>query len=311
MIPAPSPAWGAFDPVTLAIPAFVALVLAEMIYVRLSRRGDYETWDTFASLSMGLGNSISGLLLGGLVVVGYAAASQARLFDLGWTWPVLVACFFAEDFCYYWYHRTAHERRLLWASHVVHHSSQHYNLSTALRQPWTGPLSLSFLFKLPLVLIGFPAEMVLMFAGLSLVYQFWIHTEAVGRLGPLEWVLNTPSHHRVHHAVNPRYLDANYGGVLIIWDRLFATFVRETEADRPNYGIIANLGTFNPVRIAFHEWWAMAADLRQARTWRERLGFVLGPPGWSPDGSRKTSHSLKAAWRAKMSPAFAGDSDSG
>ena len=209
-------------------------------------------------------------------------------------------CFFLEDLSYYWFHRISHERRWFWASHVVHHTSQHYNLSTALRQTWTGSIGATFIFWLPMAWIGFPPAMIAFFSGVSLVYQFWIHTEAVDRMGPLEWVLNTPSHHRVHHATNPRYLDSNYAGVLIIWDRMFGTFVEETKADKPIYGVVSNIHTFNPFRIAFHEWVGMARDIGQAKTWREKLQFAFGPPGWSPDGSRPTSASLKAAWRAKQ-----------
>lgn len=282
--------------ITYAVPGFVLLILIEMIYVRVTHKGRYQFADSAVSLSMGLGNQVAGLLFGGLVVASYFWVSQHRLFDLGWTWPVLVACFFAEDLAYYWFHRVAHERRWFWASHVIHHTSQHYNLTTALRQTWTGALGFSFIFWLPLVYIGFPPEMVLMFQAISLVYQFWIHTEAIDRMGPLEWVLNTPSHHRVHHAINPRYLDANYAGVLIIWDRLFGTFVPEDRTDQIKYGIISQLGTFNPFRVAFHEWAGILRDVRSAKSFREVLGFIFGPPGWSPDGSRKTSASIKAAW---------------
>jgi sterol desaturase/sphingolipid hydroxylase (fatty acid hydroxylase superfamily) len=183
---------------------------------------------------------------------------------------------------------------------VVHHSSRFYNLATALRQTWTGKLTLGAIFWLPLVLLGFPPEMVFLFTGISLIYQFWIHTEAIDRLGPLELVLNTPSHHRVHHAVNPRYLDANYGGVLIVWDRLFGTFVAERADDRPIYGIVKNIDTFNPVRIAFHEWAAIGRDLAQARRWGEAAGYLFGPPGWSPDGSRRTTRAIKAEWEAGL-----------
>ncbi len=282
--------------ITYAVPGFVLLILIEMIYVRVTHKGRYQFADSAVSLSMGLGNQVAGLLFGGLVVASYFWVSQHRVFDLGWTWPVLVACFFAEDLAYYWFHRVAHERRWFWASHVIHHTSQHYNLTTALRQTWTGALGFSFIFWLPLVYIGFPPEMVLMFQAISLVYQFWIHTEAIDRMGPLEWVLNTPSHHRVHHAINPRYLDANYAGVLIIWDRLFGTFVPEDRTDQIKYGIISQLGTFNPFRVAFHEWAGILRDVRSAKSFREVLGFIFGPPGWSPDGSRKTSASIKAAW---------------
>lgn len=282
--------------ITYAVPGFVLLIVAEMIYVRFAHKGRYQFADSAASLSMGLGNRIAGILLGGIVAGAYYWVSQHRLFDLGWTWPVLVACFLAEDLAYYWMHRVSHERRWFWASHVVHHSSQHYNLTTALRQTWTGVLGLSFIFWLPLLYIGFPPEMVLMFSAISLVYQFWIHTEVIDRLGPLEWVLNTPSHHRVHHAINPQYLDANYAGVLIIWDRLFGTFVAERKEVPIRYGIISQLGTFNPFRVAFHEWVGIARDVAGAKSIGSALGYMFGPPGWSPDGSRKTSASIKAAW---------------
>ncbi len=289
--------------ITYAVPLFVVLIVAEAVAVRLGASGRYDAGDAAASLAMGLGNRVAGLLTIGIKLGVYYAVSQFALFDIPWAWWSLVLCFFAEDLAYYWFHRVAHERRWFWASHVIHHTSQHYNLTTALRQTWTGDLSLSFVFWLPLILIGFPVEMVLMFTAFSLVYQFWIHTETIDRLGPLEWVLNTPSHHRVHHATNPKYLDANYAGVLIIWDRLFGTFVREEE--RPTYGIISNLGTLNPLRIAFHEWAGIARDLLSARSFREVGGYLFGPPGWSPDGSRKTSAQLKAAWAARRQKASA------
>ena len=132
--------------------------------------------------------------------------------------------------------------------------------------------------------------------GLNLIYQFWIHTEMIRRMGPFEILFNTPSHHRVHHATNPRYLDANYAGVLIIWDRMFGTFVAEDDAERPRYGIVKNLGAFNPFVIAFNEWIGIFRDLRSARSLREVIGYTLGPPGWSPDGSRLTSARIKDRW---------------
>ena len=287
------------DVVTLAIPAFAALIAAELIYQRLRRRTDaFELKDMTASLLMGVGNAAVKAVIGGAAVWIYVQAYQFRLFDIPYAWWSFLLCFFAEDLAYYWFHRLAHERRFFWASHVVHHTSQFYNLSTALRQPWTGLFSLNFLFWLPLLWIGFPPPMVLFFSGVSLVYQFWIHTEAVGRLGPLEWVLNTPSHHRVHHAINPQYLDRNYAGVLIIWDRLFATF--EPESDRPRYGVLADIATFNPIRIALHEWAAMARDVAGAKGLRDALGYAFGPPGWRPDGRGRTSEAVRAEWRAGL-----------
>ena len=290
--------------VTYAVPGFVLLIIIEMLVVRFSKKGNgrYEYRDSATSLAMGLGNRVFDIMFGGFVVVAYYWFAQFRLFDLGWTWPVLVACFFGEDLAYYWFHRTAHERRFFWASHVVHHSSQHYNLTTALRQSWTGAIGLCFIFHLPLVLIGFPPEMVFMFSAISLVYQFWIHTETIGRMGPFEWVMNTPSHHRVHHAINAKYLDANYAGVLIIWDRLFGSFVPEDE-EKPRYGIVSQLGTFNPFRVAFHEWAGIWRDVTHAKKLSHVFGYVFGPPGWSPDGSRKTSRSIKADWAKKQQQA--------
>jgi sterol desaturase/sphingolipid hydroxylase (fatty acid hydroxylase superfamily) len=296
-----APAWMVnLDVVTLAVPGFVALIVIEMLFVRFARRGDYDARDSAASLGMGFGNSVSTLLTGAIAAGGYVLAYQFRLFDIGFVWWAFVLCFFAEDLAYYWFHRISHERRFFWASHVIHHSSQHYNLTTALRQTWTGGIAFTWIFWLPLALIGFPPEMVALFKGVSLVYQFWIHTESIDRMGPLELVLNTPSHHRVHHATNPRYLDANYAGVLIIWDRMFGSFVSETKDDPPHYGIISNLASFNPLRIAFHEWAGIGRDLAGAKTWRVRLGYLFGPPGWSEDGGRATSKSLKAAWRARQ-----------
>jgi sterol desaturase/sphingolipid hydroxylase (fatty acid hydroxylase superfamily) len=289
--------------ITYAVPGFVLLIIIEMIYVRLTKRGRYEVRDSATSLAMGLGNQVVGLVFTGFAVFAYFWVYQFRLFTLEWTLPVMVACFFAEDLAYYWFHRTAHERRWFWASHVIHHSSQHYNLTTALRQTWTGVLGLNFIFWLPLVLIGFPPLMVGMFSAISLVYQFWIHTETIGRMGPLEWVMNTPSHHRVHHAINAKYLDANYAGVLIIWDRLFGTFIPEDDKEKPRYGIISQLGTFNPFRVALHEWAGIFRDVGGAKNLREVLGYMFGPPGWSPDGSRKTSASIKAAWAAQQQSA--------
>jgi sterol desaturase/sphingolipid hydroxylase (fatty acid hydroxylase superfamily) len=302
-MPPETPLWVPKDVVTLAVPAFILLVIVEMLFIRFTRRGAYEVKDSAASLFMGFGSTIAGVLTGGLYVASAFWAYEHRIFDIGWTWWALLLCFLGEDFAYYVFHRISHERRIWWAAHVVHHSSQHYNLTTALRQTWTGALALSFITKLPLFWIGFPPAMVFFFSGVSLVYQFWIHTETVGRLGPLEWVLNTPSHHRVHHATNPRYLDANYAGVLIIWDRIFNTFIPESDDEKPRYGIVANLATFNPLRIAVHEWIGIARDLRYAKNPLHWFGYVFGPPGWSPDGSRDTSASLKAAWRARQQAA--------
>lgn len=290
-----------FDPVTLAIPFFVLTIILEIALTRFKAvKSHYETKDTMASLGMGLGSNVAGLLTGGAAVAATVWVWQHRVFDIPmtaiWAW---VAIFFLEDLTYYWFHRLSHERRFWWAAHVNHHSSQHYNLSTALRQTWTGGLAGTWALWLPLAFLGFPPAMLAIQKGISLVYQFWIHTEAIGRMPRwFEAVFNTPSHHRVHHARNPRYLDSNYAGILIIWDRLFGTFQPELDEETPRYGIVKNLSSFNILRVAFHEWAGIAKDLAGSRSLREVAGYLFGPPGWSPDGSRDTSATLKARWAA-------------
>jgi sterol desaturase/sphingolipid hydroxylase (fatty acid hydroxylase superfamily) len=190
------------------------------------------------------------------------------------------------DFIYYWNHRLMHEVRYLWAVHVVHHSSEHYNLSTALRQPVADSVSVSLPYGV-LCLAGVSPGLVAAARGINLLYQFWIHTEAIGRLGPPEAVLNTASHHRVHHGSNSEYLDRNHGSILIVWDRLFGTFEREERA--PVYGITKNIDSFNPARIASHEYLDMMADVSRSRGWGERLSHVARGPGWAPSRPRRAA----------------------
>jgi len=208
-------------------------------------------------------------------------------------WESCVALFFAVEFAYYWLHRMSHEIRWMWAQHSVHHSARQITLSVAYRLGWTNLISGPWLFLIPVCWIGFdPRSVALMFAA-NLIYQFWLHTEAVPKLGPLEWILNTPSHHRVHHAVNPEYLDRNYGGVLIIWDRLFGTFAAEQAGKPREYGLVRQIGTLNPFRIVIAEWLVLARDLRRARNLREAFGYLFGPPGWSPDGTGSTTAAIR------------------
>ncbi len=287
------------DPVSLAIPAFVGLVLVEMVIARLRDPSRYCPRDTLTSLLLGFGSSIAGVLAGGAILGVAMWVGRFAPFDFGWAWWVWGACFVLDDLAYYWFHRSAHRIRWFWASHVVHHSSQHYNLSTALRQTWTGFLSLAFLFRLPLFLVGFPPAMVFFCAGINLVYQFWIHTETVGRLPRwVEAVMNTPSHHRAHHGANARYLDTNYAGVFIVWDRLFGTFEAERDDDRPRYGLVHQLGSFNVLWAALHEWNGIARDVWTAPGWRAKIGYMIREPGWSHDGSRETSGDIKDRWLA-------------
>ncbi|WP_374944215.1 sterol desaturase family protein [Sphingomonas sp.] len=290
------------DPVDLAIPAFVLLVVAEMIVARMRAPSRYCPRDTLTSLALGLGSTAARVLSGGVVLALATWVGGFRVFVIGWSWYWFALCFVLDDLAYYWFHRSAHRVRWFWASHVVHHSSQHYNLSTALRQTWTGFFSLNFLFRLPLFLLGFPPAMVFLMAGVNLVYQFWIHTEAIGRLPRwFEAVMNTPSHHRVHHATNPRYLDRNYAGVFIVWDRMFGTYEPERDDERPRYGLVRDLGSFSLLWAAIHEWVGIAKDVWRA-PWRAKLGYIIREPGWSHDGSRDTSETLRVRWEARAVP---------
>jgi len=285
------------DVVSWAVPLFIAAILAELLWIHLSGRGGrYETRDAVTSLVMGAGNVASGILLGFIAYGFFMWLWTLTPLDLGTSWPVILLCFVLDDLRYYWVHRFGHRIRWVWASHVNHHSSQHYNLSTALRQTWTYTFTFMMVVRAPLVLLGFHPAMILFAGGLNLIYQFWIHTEAIGRMPRwFEAVMNTPSHHRVHHGRNPRYLDCNYAGVFIIWDRFFGTFVPEQADEKVDYGLVHNLGTFNPLRVAFHEWVGLLRDMAQPElTLREWLMYAVAPPGWTHDGSRRMSEEIKA-----------------
>jgi sterol desaturase/sphingolipid hydroxylase (fatty acid hydroxylase superfamily) len=268
----------------LAIPGFLLLIGLEVAVLRAGRKVEaralgYQRRDTRTSLSMGIGSMVVNGAWRFVEVLILGVAAHLTPLDLGHGWVAWVIALVGIDAVYYWDHRAGHEIRILWASHVVHHSSQKYNLSTALRQTWTGEYTV--LFFLPIALLGVPVELVLASWSLNLLYQFWIHTEAIDKLPRwFEYLFNTPSHHRVHHGSQQQYLDRNYGGVLIIWDRLFGTF--EPEGERVRYGLTTNLTTSNPFRVATHEYVAIWRDLRGAASWRHRAGYLLHGPGWSP-----------------------------
>lgn len=289
-------------PTEWAVPIFVALVLAELFYGWKKGRIRYEGKDTFTSMFMGLGSTVVGALTVTFVIsMAYWVWENFRLFDFEATLPIFILAFILDDFAYYWIHRFGHRMRWMWAAHVIHHSSQHYNLSTALRQTWTGQLTPGIFFRWPIFLLGIEPAIVFFCAGLNLIYQFWIHTEAIDKCPRwFEAVMNTPSHHRVHHSNNPRYLDANYAGVFIIWDKIFGTFTPETKEDPCNYGLVTDLDTFNPLRVATHEWVGIFKDISTAKSWKSRLLFLIAPPGWTPDGSRMTSDMIRSAWLERV-----------
>ncbi|GAB2542102.1 sterol desaturase family protein [Spirosoma aerophilum] len=281
------------DLIQYAIPGFIILLVTEVIVTAIQHKDYYEAKDTASSLSMGIGNVIIGIVGKAIVFGALTFLYQFRLFTIDMTmWWAWIILFFADDFSYYWFHRISHSSRYFWASHVVHHSSMKYNLGTALRQTWTGNISGAFVFWLWLPLAGFSPVAVMTMQSISLLYQFWIHTEHINKFpAPIEFVFNTPSHHRVHHGSDLDYLDKNHAGILIIWDRMFGTFA--LEQDRPTYGLTTNINSHNPVRIAFHEWMAIGRDIRRAPSLQAAIGYLFGPPGWSHDGSRKTTKQLR------------------
>jgi sterol desaturase/sphingolipid hydroxylase (fatty acid hydroxylase superfamily) len=271
------------DIIAMAIPFFVLFIVIEVASLWFAPDEDergYDAADTATSLAMGLGNVVVGIGYRAAALVALAAAYEVTPLRADpHLWLSWVALLLADDLAYYWFHRAHHEVRLLWASHVVHHSSQYFNFSTALRQTWT-PFS-SIPFYVPLALLGFPPWMLVLQQSVNLLYQFFLHTERIDRLPrPIEAVLNTPSHHRVHHGSNGRYLDRNYGGMLIVWDRLFRTF--EPEGERVVYGLTHQLRSHNPVVVATHEYVALWHDLARASRWRDRLQLLVRRPGWRP-----------------------------
>jgi sterol desaturase/sphingolipid hydroxylase (fatty acid hydroxylase superfamily) len=274
---------GHVDALLRGLPLFGAIVTEEIVLTRVKRKGrahlrGYDWRDTGASLAMGFGS----IVFVGAIHLGMLAVARVvydhRIGDVGagvLGWSVAIV---GWDFVYYWHHRWEHKIRLLWAGHVSHHSSERFNYSTALRQSWTTWPAV-ILYPM-LAFVGVKPGMILFAEGVNFTYQFWVHTEVVGRLpGWFELVFNTPSHHRVHHGSNPQYFDKNYAGILM-WDRLFGTF--EPEAETVVYGLSKNVHTFNPLRIAFHEYAALWRDVRGAGTWRDRIGFCVHGKSWQP-----------------------------
>jgi sterol desaturase/sphingolipid hydroxylase (fatty acid hydroxylase superfamily) len=268
--------------IALAIPAFVLLIAAELWVARRQGRHLYRLNDSINDLSTGVLQQLMGLLFAGFMLAGYLALyAHVRVTDLpADSVLVWVGCFVGVDFLYYWFHRLSHEINFMWAAHVVHHQSEEYNLTVALRQSTLQPF-ISMVFYWPLAVLGFPPAVYLACASFNTLYQFWIHTRTVDRIGPLEHVLMTPSHHRVHHGRNPIYIDRNHGGTFIFWDKLFGTF--EPEGEEVVYGITKPLTSWNPVWANLHYWVELFGWARATRHWRDKVRVFLKPPGWLPD----------------------------
>ena len=278
---------GSFDSsiiITLAVPAFFILIFIELIYGLVSGKSNYRLNDTFTSISLGLISRYIPLL--GLGIQGAAFAYVAQYYNLKlfspsslWVW---IFAFFLYDFCYYWMHRLHHEVKVLWATHVVHHHGEEFNLSTALRQTSTGFLW-KWIFYLPIFIVGIPPEVFVTVAGVNLVYQFWVHTEHIPKLGWYEYVFVSPSNHRIHHAQNKHYVDANYGGVFIFWDRIFGTYKEEMKELKPIYGTAKPLRSWNPFKANFDIFREMLLDSFRTKSFKDKIGVWFSRPNWRPE----------------------------
>ena len=280
----------------VALPIFVIAIVLEVVLSKRDGKVAYNLKDTLTSLSMLFFSALAEFLPKALAFVVFVYLHEiSPLRDIvqrqWWAWVIL---FFLDDFSYYWFHRANHEVRLFWAGHVSHHSSVFLNFGTALRQG-VGERFHKFAFWVWLPLLGFDALMIFVMISISLVYQFWVHTELVTKLPkPIEFIFNTPSHHRVHHASNARYLDCNHAGVLIIWDRLFGSFAEEQDEDPPVYGLTKNINTYNPIRVAAGEYYSLLKDVKRADMWADKLRYLLLAPGWSHDGIDKRAKKVRA-----------------
>jgi len=264
----------------LLLPVTFAFIVLECLYAKLAHDDEaYDIKETAASVAVAIGDIASRLLTGAVAAVPMVLLWQHRLLDLPldtwWTWVLL---FIGVEFCYYWFHRASHRIRWFWATHAVHHSATRFNLSAAIRLGWTGQLSGAFVFFLPLAWIGFHPLAIAGVLGLGLLYQFFLHTHLDVSLGPLEYVLNTPRHHRVHHATNETCLDRNYGNVLIVFDRLFGTFAKVPADETLRYGLKGRTPTNHPLRIALGEWGFLLGDVAAAKGLRAKMKVLFSPP---------------------------------
>jgi sterol desaturase/sphingolipid hydroxylase (fatty acid hydroxylase superfamily) len=272
-------------------PFLLIIIFVEAFLIVEWKKQKYPWKENFVSFVIAIGHRISQMIptAGFLIFVW-----NHRIFTISpnhwWSIPLL---FISLEFTYYWFHRASHRIRWFWASHLVHHSSEHFNLSTAYRLGWTGGISGSAIFFMPLAWLGFQPFTIAVALSLNLLYQFWIHTELIPKLGFLEWFLNTPSHHRVHHASNSEYIDRNYGGVLIIFDRLFGSFTSENTSNPPIYGLTHPIKSNNPLKIALYEWMQIFKDIVSTNSWKKRFCYAFAPPDWKPKDAGINSKSVR------------------
>ena len=273
------------------LPFFLISIAIEVFWILRWKKQKYPMGESLTSLAIAVGHRISKLIpiVPTAALMTFAWEHRISTLSLDNWWNV-VLLFIGLEFMYYWYHRASHRIRWFWATHIVHHSPEYFNFSAAYRLGWTGVISGTGLFFVPLVWLGFQPIAVTTALALNLIYQFWIHTELIPKLGILEWFLNTPSHHRVHHASNSAYIDRNYGGVLIIFDRLFGTFAAEEVSNPPVYGLTHPIKSNNPFKVALNEWIEISKDITSANSWSERFCYLFAPPEWK--FTRKTQKSL-------------------
>jgi sterol desaturase/sphingolipid hydroxylase (fatty acid hydroxylase superfamily) len=282
----------------LTTPIYAIVIGAEILFSYIHNKQYYTTRGTIANVYLSALNFSLDILVRGVCLLvlnffynyHFTEISNPILY-----WSVLVI---AQDFMFYWLHRVDHYCRMFWAVHVTHHSSEEFNLTVGFRSSVFQPLY-RFIYFIPLALLGFKGVDIMFVYAATQIYGILIHTRSIGKLGFLEWFLSTPSHHRVHHASNIKYLDKNMGMVLIIWDRMFGTFQEEDPAEQVKYGLTENINTYHPIKMVFHEWQNIVADLKKPAPLKAKLMYIFGPPGWSHDGSKKTSRQLRDELRQR------------
>lgn len=285
--------------VLISVPIYALVIGFEFFYSYFKQKGLYSSKGLLSNvyltaLNMGLDILVRGFCL---VILNYFC--KFKIIDLSFNpiiyWSILVLC---EDFMYYWLHRIDHYCRFFWAVHVTHHSSEEFNLTVGFRSSVFQPLY-RFIYFIPLSFLGFKGIDIMFAYSATQIFGILVHTQAINKLGFLEYIIVTPSHHRVHHGSNVRYLDKNMGMLLIVWDKLFGTFQKEEESDPVKYGLTTNINTYNPVTLVFHEWKSIIKDLKKKCSPLQKLGYVFGPPGWSHDGSTKTGRQLREELKMK------------
>ncbi|HRH47599.1 MAG TPA: sterol desaturase family protein [Panacibacter sp.] len=276
----------------LAVSVLVAFFFAEVFISFKENKHLYKRDETMNNIMIGVGLFFVNFVSRTITLSAWYMVYSVRLFTMPNSWVIWLVNFLLCDFTYYWYHRISHNVNWLWAAHSIHHSSEHFNISVSFRQSWFNQFSGYFIFYLWLPFLGFDPAVVYIASGIALFYQSWLHTEIIGRLHPaIEFIFNTPSHHRVHHACNLKYLDKNHAAVLIIWDRLFCTFAEEEE--KPHYGVTTKLLKPDLINIMFTDWKSLFSRVIKAQSFKTAVNYLIKPPGWSHDGSSKTVKELR------------------